>query len=710
MPLESAMGARSGLIPYQEWQSQNEDAAKRRRLAEDQYDEDDDLSPEEREQFEILRYCTKQYDDARKAREPFDTFDACWDLFIGNIYPRQWPSWRAKIVINKIRAFVTFMQAIMTDNKPRFSVEPVVNGSEDAADLLTKLADRDWDENDMQQKIATFVLYGLVWGTGFMKVAYDPYANGGRGKHTADVIVPYRIWSNRTAMTVNEAEGCEYIIHVEDKTMGWIRRNFASRANAVWAIRGKRSLQENERGKDRDYIREGDINEKQRIITAQSVDGNVTGPQFSVTQPQWAEDDTDIIEIRDHWMHDETYEEYERQKVVGGRPQFKNIVDDEGITVFEVTGHQMRTSEIDGRPFLSPIRKPTVEPVMESAWRLKYPNGRLVTIAGGKVILRDIPIPFQIDGFPFAMWKDYDVGSFWGQGEPLPLKDCAIATSRLASQLYDILEKTGNPQYKIKKGGGVNSANIRNKAGGLVYMDDMDAMAPLEKPVVPQQFIELYELLHKAMGEICGVNDSVTGNLAASNTAFATMDQLQESGAAPIRQKVRNLESGITRIGKLRVQLIQQYDHGQRPLRLSDDGAEKTAEGVVEPASNVNVQFRQYTNADLQGQVEFGVVPISSLSTSPAGAWNRWQDMYAKHLVDRRWWHSKFRIEGWRTELPRMELQEQKDKQDEAATKAAGKSKPGPAPKTTPRNGRRAKPPSAPATHTPSRQQNAAVR
>jgi hypothetical protein len=78
MALESAMGASSGLIAYPEWLSREEDKAKKR----DVKDEDDpELTPEEQERFRILRYCTNLYDDARKARQPFETFDVAWDLF-----------------------------------------------------------------------------------------------------------------------------------------------------------------------------------------------------------------------------------------------------------------------------------------------------------------------------------------------------------------------------------------------------------------------------------------------------------------------------------------------------------------------------------------------------------------------------------------------------------------------------------------------------
>jgi hypothetical protein len=708
MPLESAMGARSGLIPYPEWLSREEDKAKKR----DDQDADVELTEEEQERFRILRYCTNLYDEARKARQPFETFDTAWDLFVGNVWPSRWPSWRAKITINKIRAFITFMQAVMTDNKPRVSVEPILEGSEDAADLLRKLVDRDWDENDMQDKLSTFVLYGLIWGTAFMKVWYDPYADGGRGKHMAEPVVPYRVYTNRTAKCIEDAE---YLIHIEEQTMGWVRRNFPDKAEAVWAVRGVKSTDKRER--DRDFIREGDQTEAQRIITAQNVDGNISGPQYGALNPSYFDDEGDVVEVGEWWLRDETLEKFSRQKYVAGKPQFEPIIKDDGSYDLETVGQRIATSEIDGGVFLYPIMKPKLKPVMETAWRPKYPGGRLVMIAGGKVLLRDIPNPFQISGFPYAMWKDYNTGGFWGQGESIALKDAAIASNRILSQVYDILEKIGNPSYMLKKGAGINAQSIKNKPGSIIPMDEMDALKPLEKPPIPPEFLQLWEILRKAMGEVSGVNDSVQGQLPASNTAFATMDQLQESGAAPIRLKVRNLETGITRIGKLRIQLIQQWDNGSRPIRERDDNLpplappqdEDADPTVVQPAGAVEAKWKRYSQADLQGTVEFGVVPISSLSTSPAGAWNRWMSMYDKkpQLVDRRWWHQKFRIEGWRTELPRMEAQEKMDAAMAAAAKQRGK--PGPAPKLNSKN-QRGKGPSAPPSHAPTREQNAAVR
>lgn len=642
-----------------------EEANRRIRVVRDDEVAEVEVTAEQAEAYEILRYCRRTFDDARKARRAFETWDDAWALFNGEMWRDRRPDWRASITINKIRAMILFMVAIMTDNKPRISVEPQVPGTEDAADLLRKLVDRDWDENSMQDVITVWVLWGLIWGSAFIKVWYDPYADGGRGKHMATPIPPYKIFTNPSATCIEDAE---YIIHVEEVTLGYIRRNYPTKALECAKLKGVRTDQLDDQERKRDFVKEG-LGNTGRISSAMNINGNIIAPQATMTHPRFVDEDRETIEIAEYHLRDDSLEEYKYQVVENGQGKFEPELEG-GLPVMQVVGQRTIVSEIDGQPVQVPVRAPKMKPVMTSGWRRKYPNGRLVVVAGGKVLLRDIPAPYQTDGFPFAMWKDTNVGGFWGQGEPLQLRSMAFAINKLASNVFEILEKTGNPSWKVKKDGGVNLNAIKNKPGLVIAMDDVGNLAPLEKPPIPGEFFELFKLVSGGMGEVSGVNDSIRGTMPAANTSFAAVDQLTEAGSAPIRLKVRNMETGLARFGKLRIALIQQYDNGSRPLRATSDD---DAPGVVQPQGNVAVKFTKYTNVDLQGQIEFKVEPISSLSTSPANAWNKWLTMLDKGLVDKVWWHSQQRINGYKTQLPRMLKQEAAAAAQDAALKKASK-------------------------------------
>lgn len=659
--------------PKGAWDARKREEAKLRHTLPER-DDDDELLPEDYEKYRIVRYCRKLLDSARTARKPYETYDRAWALFNG-----EWPDrrmanpTRARITPNKIRAVIIFILSIMTDQKPRFSIEPEVPGSEDASDLIRRLVDRLWDKDDYQAKVALWVLYGLVFGYAFVKKTYDPYARGGRGKHNLDVIPPYRIWLNDTATCVEDAE---FIIHIEKVTMGWIRRNFPEKAKVIDALRGGAMIAKGEDGYPQDAVRTSQ-RQSPVVLSAMKIQQQTIGPQargYSFEQ----EDDTDTVEMAEFWFTDDSREEYEVQAVKDGKLQFEPEMRD-GEPVMQVTGNKTITNEIDGTQITALVREPKMVPVMEKRTRLKFPNGRLVQIAAGNVLLRDIPNPYQNDGFPFATWKDYDVGGIYGQGEALQLQSCGVAMMRIASHIYEILEKTCNPSWVVKRGG-VDPRSVENRMGTVIPADNVTDIKLLEKGQVPAEFFELYKLLDAAIGEMSGVNEAVKGQMPAANTAFATMDSLQESGSAPIRGKVRNLESGLTRLGTIIVQQIQQFDNGDLPLRV---GADDIDTDVVAPASEVSVTFKNYTNLDIQGQIEFKVVPISSLSTSPAAVAAKWIKFKELNLIDDIWWHRHTRLPGWKTEVPRMLKQRAEDAKAaaalDAAKKSAGKAKPAPA-------------------------------
>ena len=662
-----AIAIGNGVTRKSAFDAQQRDKAKlRHRLPES--DEVDELTQDDWEKYKILRYCRTMFEASRRTRKPYETYDRAWSLYNG-----EWPDrragnpTRARITPNKIRAVVEFIAAIMTDQKPRFTVEPEVPGSEDAADLLRRLVDRFWDENDIQAKIALWVLYGLVYGYAFIKKTYDPYANAGRGKHHVEVIEPSKVWINETAQSIEDAE---HIIHVDKVTMGWIRRNFPEKARVIYELRGGGMISHGEDG----YPNTANKREQKTspvVLSAMKTQQQIIQPQARGLPSEY-DDDTDTVELAEFWFTDPRREEYECQEVDrNGQLVFEPEMKD-GAAVMQVTGTKTITNEIDGQQISALVREPKMAPVMVKRTRLKYPNGRLVQIAAGNVLLRDIPNPYQNDGFPWAVWKDKDVGGIAGHGEPLQLQSCAVAIMRIASHVFEILEKTCNPSWVVNRAS-IDPRSVENRMGTVIPANNVSDIKLLEKGQVPAEFFKLYKLLDAAIGEMSGVNEAVKGQMPAANTAFATMDSLQESGSAPIRAKVRNLESGLTRFGKITIQQMQQFDNGDRPLRI---GADDLDFDVVAPASEVSVQFKSYTNIDIQGQVEFKVVPVSSLSTSPGAVAAKWLKFKELNLVDDLWWHRHERLPGWKTEVPRMLKQRQQDAAAGAALKSASKTKP----------------------------------
>jgi hypothetical protein len=702
----------TGTTPHSEYHARKRDEAAK---PEDDEPEQEPLTEEEEAEVAIARYCQKLLKSGIAARSDYETFDLAWELYIGDMWPRGLARWKAKITVNKIRALIHFLQAVMTDNKPRYNINPRVQGTDQAAKLLQKLVDRDWDENNMQNDLSLDVLYGLIWGTGIEKIYYDPRGDGGRGKHLACAVVPYRVYVDPLATCVEDAR---FLIHIEPRSLGWIFENYPHKALAVKKVRGSKVLSDSVN--TRDFIREGQQNFKgeNRQNQQQIVGPGIVTP-ISVTNardPSDAhprDDDQEQIEVGEFWFRDERTEHYMRPKRKDGEVVTEDVIDEEtGLPELEIDKQTTIPNPLDGTPMPYTVYKAKRRAVMEKAVRPKFPNGRIVMMAG-PVVLVDTANPYQTDGFPFASWKNQDVGTFWGQGEPLALKDLNIGINRILGQIYDNLNLTGNPSFLLNKNAGIDMRTLRSRPGLIIPTDDLEhAMKPLDVKQMPPQFFELAKALAEAFNEVSGIADSLRAGNIAGNTAFATVDALQESSSATIRQKVRNLEKMIKRIGKLRIALIQQYDNGERPIAHMDNlegsspwtpvyekgDPEGRVVGIVPPSSAVNVRFQNYVNADLQGQVEFEIVPDSSLSTSPASMWNRYMDLWKNHLIDLESFHAKFELDDWRGIIQRMKAMQ--------AVQASAKK---PGPKSGAGAGKKPHPPQPP-SNIASRMQLAATR
>lgn len=706
---EESLKTNSGLVLQSEWRAQQERANAKR----PDDDEEDDLTQEEQDDLAITTYCRELLRKAVRARRPFETFDKVWDLFKGVMFPVGMPKWRGKIVLNKIRVIVLFLQASMTDNKPRINVQPSMPGTEKAANVVGKLVDRAWDRVKAQSAHSMAAFYGLVFGTGFVKWGRDPTLNGGRGGFFCDPVVPYRMFFNPGCTCVADAE---YIIQHERKSLGWIARHFEKDYKRVKRFAGG-STDLDGMPSQRDLVQEGtpDVAGRYAIHTAANMNGNTVrvAREGSTMDPN----DRDLIDVYEFWLRDDATEDYETQKIVDGIPQVEPIKNEDGTHVMErAGGSKIVTNPVTGQPMVMPALRPKMRKVMVEKKRPRYPNGRTVLMAG-PVKLRDIPNPYEIDGFPYADWRDVDFGAVWGEGEPLALKDANIGMNRTATMTYDNLNLGGQLSWLVSKTSGISPEQIKNRPAAIFPVEDVNnAMKAVERPSVSGEFLNLYNLLDKALPGLAGLNDTILGGAPPSNVAFATVDNLTEQGAATIRLRVRNLEKMYQRSGEILAALIQQYAsedaHQNDPLRREEvpetrfesipgeEGEEDRIVAIVPPATSKQVEWDFYTKAMISGRLELSITPDSSLATSPAGMFNKLMTLLDKKVVDVQYVGEKLNLDDFTEVMLRMRA--------EAMLAAQAKKKPGP--KTGAAAGKEARPTAAPTRHVPTQAQNAAVR
>src|SRR5690606_3554371 len=85
---------------------------------------------------------------------------------------------------------------------------------------------------------------------------------------------------------------------------------------------------------------------------------------------------------------------------------------------------------------------------------------------------------------------------------------------------------------------------------------------------LPQHYLELYLQLQRNMETITGIHDVTQGRRPTGITAATAISLLQEAGQARIRDKARNLEDAIRRMGELIISRILQFYTPDRIIRI----------------------------------------------------------------------------------------------------------------------------------------------
>jgi hypothetical protein len=200
------------------------------------------------EQNEILTWCEEQYTQCRKARLQFEqTWYTNLAFFFGKQYV-QWapnyatpggtyqrlyepkaPSWRVRMIVNKIRAIIRSEHAKLCKENPQPYVIPASTDDTDiaAARAAENVYDFLWRDLKMRRVIRRMAWWLCLTGNGFIKDWYDPTtpdSSGIPGAIRAQPVSPFHIYVPEVDTEEIEEQPC--IIHALTKTTDYVMANF----------------------------------------------------------------------------------------------------------------------------------------------------------------------------------------------------------------------------------------------------------------------------------------------------------------------------------------------------------------------------------------------------------------------------------------------------------------------------------------------------
>ncbi len=139
------------------------------------------------------------------------------------------PYYRARPIINRIRPIIRTELAKLTAQKPTATIVPSTGEDRDLA--AAQAGEQIWDATYREKKIKSIFSRTMLWtlttGVGFMKTYWDPTKKdreGNPGDFCYENVTPFHIFV--PDMLCQDIEDQPYIIHIQTKSLEWVRANY----------------------------------------------------------------------------------------------------------------------------------------------------------------------------------------------------------------------------------------------------------------------------------------------------------------------------------------------------------------------------------------------------------------------------------------------------------------------------------------------------
>lgn len=194
---------------------------------------------------------------------------------------------------------------------------------------------------------------------------------------------------------------------------------------------------------------------------------------------------------------------------------------------------------------------------------------RKVCLAGpGRKLLRHEIVADH----PFATFcPEPEPHTFFGLSVADSLMDVQIIRSQLMRLMLDGLNSVVTPRQKYLRGKVDLKQLADARPGGLVGVDQMDAVLPLETDKsAPQLAMQAYELMGQVRQDRTGQNQASMGLQpdALQSVSRIAANELVQTAQSRVEMICRHFASGMRRVFRLVLDNITRYQDSERTIRL----------------------------------------------------------------------------------------------------------------------------------------------
>ena len=482
--------------------------------------------------------------------------------------------WQSRLTINKVYPTREKMVSILVETLPQLEVLPRHPDDDIWADMMDGFIMHEWERNNWNTTLAMVYTKAVDHNIAFVKTYWDVHADGGRGSVRIEPISNYNLFLDPKAIIRDGKLSCKYAIHRFDMTRNEILSKYGVDPEGEYQQKMSANFENNvKRERPAWYLSRAN----ELGIGGNTPVGGGASKSFTTQRSPKQAEKKNNYEVWECWFWDDSrVERQEFDNYEGGIPP------------------------------------------------LKYPNGRVVTVANGYELYDGE----NVLGFnPFVPICDSpDIDRIYNPSMINQIAGVQYELNESRSQLNDHRRLCSNPVKRITGMSSIQQETATNKPGSTYVTYDVDGgFEWVIPPPLGTEVLQSSMLANDDMDDISGMHDVSRGEEPSQAKSGIAIERLQTSGKT--RSNLRSLyfDSSLKVIMANVISMFLDFVEQSRQYRFIDqktyqmEYGEFNPEDITLPKRASMIEPLQQEQQLLAGQLAYMRTnePLASIEVEP---------------------------------------------------------------------------------------------
>ncbi len=592
---------------------------------------------------------------------------------------------QAPLVVNRIHPAVEAAKALLTSGKPQFRVSPREDSDNKVAQVFNGLLEYMWYISDGTQALRNAIDDYYTMGLGAMMVYIDPLKDFGRGEvcfHDVDPLDVYIDPNSRDRL----ADDAENIIisrlFTKEQAMKMYPQYETAIKNAASDLHTDRPTTQrvDDKGivfpEDTQTKTDTNFGENSEYIRGYERYYKVWVKRFHVKN--------NIDKVEEVFAEDEIEEYLSRPAVkINGKP-FTDAKKADGIIdqMMQQYNQQMKQAEMNDAPepempkieqltFADLVKEGLIETVSVPIQRVK-----MCVIMGDKYLYSRI---LPTEHYPIVLFMNIHTRTPYPVSDVRMVKDMQEYINKTRSLIIAHATTSTNTKILIPSGSvDMQDFEQRWAQPGVAIEVDMDSGAPqpVQPTPLPNTLYQNEQVAKTDIDHALGLYELMQGNAEAAPHTYKATVSLDEFGQRKIKSKLQDIESGLVRMAKVAIPLMQELYQAEKIVRIVNPNNSMSEIAINKKLYDDKTNEISIMNDISRGNFDVVVVTGSTLPTNRYAQLELYMDAYKNGIIDKTEVLKKTEIFDKEGVLERTDqvgqLQSQVEQQEEQIKKLKG--------------------------------------